>query len=460
MAREAIFIGYRRDDTGDVAGRIFDALETRFGRARLFKDVDNIPPGADFGEYIKSILPRCRVALILIGPHWAEAKDASGRRRLDDPHDWVRIEIETALATDGLQLVPVLINGAQMPRAEDLPASLQPLLRRNAAVIRRDPDFREDLHKLSQALRTSLRTGTLDLANLGSERKDFTRSRTDMPGWVLPTGAVVAAALALLAWSPWRHSTPPETITPSAAGQEFDDCNGAGWCPRMVTISAGSFTMGSPDSEIGHSPAESPQHVVSINRFAADKFDVTFDQWAACVSRGGCADNPNPDDHGFGRGNHPVINVSWNDAQQYVQWLSQATGQRYRLLSEAEWEYAARAGTTTAYFTGNSISESQANINSGEEAGRTQPVGAYPANAFGLYDMASNVWQWVEDCYHQDYSGAPTDGSAWVDGDCSHRVVRGGSWLSPAEYRRSAGRLFDDPTDRDYSNGFRVARNA
>lgn len=171
MAREAIFIGYRRDDTADVAGRIFDALESRFGRDRIFKDVDNLRPGADFGEYIKTILPRCRVALILIGPNWVNAVDEDGRRRLDDPNDWVRIEIEIALAASDLDVVPVLINGARMPRAEELPPSLHPLLRRHAATIRRDPDFRDDIDRLATALRASLRTGLLDLGSLGGDRR-------------------------------------------------------------------------------------------------------------------------------------------------------------------------------------------------------------------------------------------------------------------------------------------------
>jgi hypothetical protein len=171
MAREAIFIGYRRDDTADVAGRIFDALESRFGRDRIFKDVDNLRPGADFGEYIKTILPRCRVALILIGPNWVNAVDEDGRRRLDDPNDWVRIEIEIALAAGDLDVVPVLINGARMPRAEELPPSLHPLLRRHAATIRRDPDFRDDIDRLATTLRASLRTGFLDLGSLGGDRR-------------------------------------------------------------------------------------------------------------------------------------------------------------------------------------------------------------------------------------------------------------------------------------------------
>lgn len=169
MAGEAIFIGYRRDDTADVAGRIYDAMGTRFGSARIFKDVDNIGPGVDFGDYIKTVLPRCRVALILIGPHWLSSTDENGKRRVDNPHDWVRVEIETALATRGLLVVPVLVNGAQMPRAEDLPDSLRPLLRRNAAIIRRDPDFHDDVDRLAAAIRASVNTGVLDLSSLSGK---------------------------------------------------------------------------------------------------------------------------------------------------------------------------------------------------------------------------------------------------------------------------------------------------
>jgi hypothetical protein len=152
MAGEAIFVGYRRDDTADVAGRIFDALEARFGRDRVFKDVDNIPIGANFGLYIKNILPRCRAALILMGPGWSDARDGSGGRRLEDSNDWVRLEVETALAVPDLQIIPVLVNGAQIPSLEELPPSLQPLLHLNAAVVRRDPDFRSDFDRLANSL--------------------------------------------------------------------------------------------------------------------------------------------------------------------------------------------------------------------------------------------------------------------------------------------------------------------
>ncbi len=149
-----------------MAGRIYDAMSQRFGKQRVFKDVDNIGPGVDFGDYIKTVLPRCRVAIALIGPHRLESKDETGKRRLDDDHDWVRIEIETALATPGVLVAPVLVNGAQMPRGEEVPDSLKPLLRRNAAIIRRDPDFHDDLERLATAIRSSVNTGILDLSKI------------------------------------------------------------------------------------------------------------------------------------------------------------------------------------------------------------------------------------------------------------------------------------------------------
>lgn len=219
MAREAIFIGYRRDDTADVAGRIYDALEARFGKERLFKDVDNIPPGVDFGKYIKGILPRCRVALILIGPNWISARDANGHRRLDDPNDWVRVEAETALSINGLQVVPVLINGAQMPRASDLPPSLRPLVHRNAAIIRRDPDFRDDVGRLANALRASMRTGFLDLASLGEEPSRKNQSSIGS-GLLLSALIGVSALGGFLYFSGWRPdwmASPPATIEPQTA---------------------------------------------------------------------------------------------------------------------------------------------------------------------------------------------------------------------------------------------------
>ena len=236
-------------------------------------------------------------------------------------------------------------------------------------------------------------------------------------------------------------------------GRVFSDCD---VCPEMVVVPAGSFMMGSPSSEEGRYDDEGPVHQVNIARpFAAGVREVTFAEWDACVADGEC-NGYSPGDEGWGRGKRPVINVSWEDARGYVQWLSARTGEDYRLLSESEWEYAARAGTTTAYHFGDSISPSQANYDRSE--GGTVPVGSYPANAFGLHDVHGNVWEWTQDCRNDNYQGAPTDGSAWESGNCSRRVLRGGSWYYDPWVLRSANRDRSTAGDRNYIVGFRVAR--
>jgi formylglycine-generating enzyme required for sulfatase activity len=230
-------------------------------------------------------------------------------------------------------------------------------------------------------------------------------------------------------------------------------------CPEMIVVPAGDFTMGSPATEQGRYDTEGPQHTVMIARpFAVSKFDVTFADWDACVSVGGC---PRASDSGFGRGTKPVINVTWDEAQQYVAWFSKMTGQPYRLLTEAEWEYAARAGTTTTYPWGDEIGKGNANCTgcgSKWDNQETSPVGSFKPNAFGLYDMHGNVWQWVEDCYEANYSGAPTDGSAWTTGDCNQRVLRGGAWSYNPQLLRSASRDGDSSDARNRFLGFRVGR--
>ena len=181
---------------------------------------------------------------------------------------------------------------------------------------------------------------------------------------------------------------------------------------------------------------------------------MTFAEWDACLAQGGCSHRAG--DQGWGRGKRPVVDVSWDDiARQYLPWLSRKTGKTYRLLTEAEWEYAARAGTTTRYAFGDTIAKSQAQFDS---AGKTVAVGSFQPNAFGLYDMHGNVWEWVQDCWNGSYTGAPTDGSAWTAGDCSHRIVRGGSWGSDAGVLRATNRGRSSAANRTDSFGFRVGR--
>ena len=246
----------------------------------------------------------------------------------------------------------------------------------------------------------------------------------------------------------------------------------------MIVVPAGSFTMGSPAEEEGREPwdrmkgSESPQHEVAIAKaFAVGKFEVTFAEWDACVSDGGCTHRP--DDKGFGRGNRPVSNVSWKHiTQEYLPWLSGRTGRTYRLLTEAEWEYAARGVTNASvpserYRWGNTASHDYANYGTekccgGFKSGRDQwlasaPVGQFQANPFGLHDMHGNLWEWVQDCWNASYNGAPSDGSAWTTGNCGIGVLRGGAFDSPSMDVRSASRRILERHSRDDVSGFRVA---
>jgi formylglycine-generating enzyme required for sulfatase activity len=243
-------------------------------------------------------------------------------------------------------------------------------------------------------------------------------------------------------------------------GREFRDC--ADVCPEMVVVPTGGFMMGSLPGEEGRTDAEGPQRKVTIGRpFAVGKFEVTFAEWDACAADGGCVTNRRPNDLGWGRGRRPVINVSWYDAQEYAAWLSLKTGKVYRLLSEGEWEYVPRAGTATRYSFGDAISTSQAQYSADTwgKAGKAAEVGSFPANTFGLHDLHGNVSEWVEDAWHPSYEGAPKDGSGWIGGDMSLRVLRGGSWLSGGpDALRSASRANSRPDFRIYDVGFRLAR--
>jgi formylglycine-generating enzyme required for sulfatase activity len=222
---------------------------------------------------------------------------------------------------------------------------------------------------------------------------------------------------------------------------------------NFVNVSAGTFTMGLTKQKYYKSPA----HTVLVPAFSMSKYAITFDQYdefANATSRG------LPSDNGWGRGNRPVINVSWYDAVAYTEWLSSKTGKKIRLPSDAEWEYAARAGTTTEYYWGDLVGVNNANCNGcgGVWNGSTgtSPVGTFAANPWGLFDMSGNVWQWTQDCDHSDYVGAPTDGSAWTSGGCGNRVYRGGSWDYPSVNMHLAYSNSYPPSVKTGFIGFRV----
>lgn len=332
--------------------------------------------------------------------------------------------------------------------------------------------------------------------------------------------AIAAALLAVMSGAVAAGNAPIEitvgkenakrTITPGAgkdAGQSFRDCPD---CPEMVVLPAGSFLMGASDKEPERKRNELPQHNVTFAKpFAVAKFELTWAEWEACGAdtcapggAAGCTQRNTPycstlyGDEKWGRGKRPLINLDFNNLAQYLRWLQEKTGKEYRLLTEAEWEYAARAGTTTPYITGSTIIKEQARF--GEDVwgatGGTADAGSFAPNAFGLYDMHGNVWEWVQDCWHDNYDGAPQDGSSWTakltirskpytrcppngdkrvvkngDGDwsnyeceqeqCTARVLRGGAWSSNPKFLRSAYRTKYNPLDRNNYYGFRIARS-
>lgn len=244
---------------------------------------------------------------------------------------------------------------------------------------------------------------------------------------------------------------PAAAPTPARGPEIIRDCPE---CGEMVAIRPGAFDMGSVAFDM-----EKPVHRVTIAKpFAIGRREVTFEEWDRCVTAGAC--KYRPDDRGWGRGERPVINVSWDDAQVFVRWLTERTGRKYRLPSEAEWEYAARAGTSTSYWWGRDIGSRHANCRdcgSGTTL-QTVPGGTFDANPFGLYDTAGNAAEWVEDCWNENYRGAPQDGAAWLTGQCRQRVLRGGSFDSQSRYLRSMSRFRYDADVRYYANGFRVVR--
>jgi formylglycine-generating enzyme required for sulfatase activity len=317
----------------------------------------------------------------------------------------------------------------------------------------------------------------------------------------LTVSVVGLLGLAAMHVSPSAGADAAKPLAPAGeralkAGDSFRECND---CPEMVLVPAGSFTMGSPLNEAGRDADEGPQHVVTLAQpFAVAKFEVTVRQFAAFATETGHDAGPScwtfEDGKGEERadrswrnpgfvqdGSHPAACLNWHDAAAYASWLAGKTGKPYRLLTEAEWEYSARAPTTsgaaTRYSFGDDDDALCRNGNGPDHAARrikgagdwaafacddgfayTAPVGSFPPNAFGLHDVHGNVWEWTQDCYHASYDGAPANGAAWLSGDCSRHVLRGGSWTFAPTDLRVANRSGDVSDDRGTNYGMRVAR--
>jgi formylglycine-generating enzyme required for sulfatase activity len=266
----------------------------------------------------------------------------------------------------------------------------------------------------------------------------------------------------------WFHSAVVFAQDMYQPGDEFKDCAA---CPLMVVVPAGAFVMGSPEDEPGRYASEGPARTVTFTEaFAIGKFEVTVEEWAACVTAGGCEGERSVEDRRL-----PQIDVNWDDASAYARWLSAHTGHIYRVPSEAEWEYAARGGTSTPFAWGSDKDATEicrhanaagreadlpwVNLNCADAYEELAPVGQYPANGFGLHDMAGNLWELTADCANTSYDGAPSDGSPWLEGECAIYNVRGGSWHSEPASERPATRLAVPRAVKSFNWGFRLVRD-
>lgn len=522
-----IFISYRRQDGPGMAGRIFDKLTERFGHDAVFMDVEGIPPGSDFRQHITSRIDEAKVLLALIGSNWLRASGPKGR--LDDQNDFVRKELEAAFER-GVPVIPGLLGNTPMPRAEDLPNSIARLAYLNPTRVNDGADFQRHIERLMlelevrlgvlsppERIRAVAEAQTENLSELLRIAKldptqhlrfqewshssfrdndlrgcDFTGGRLlscdfkealiagarfdlaeiDRVGWDAGPRTNLRAAKDWVDFAKnWKRAEKPVSDRHLDVGAVFQD---APFGPEMVVVPPGSFVMGSPEDEPERSRNDSPQHEVTIgDPVAVGRYAVTFEEWDFAQDdhdwqRITGVKPHKPEDHGWGRGDRPVINVNWEDAQAYVKWLRDKTGKAYRLLSEAEWEYVARAGTTSPFWWGDGFTPDQANYNGnytykgggkkGKYRQKTLPVRSFEPNPWGLYQVHGNVYEWCEDVWHDNYNGAPDDGGAWNDDRSSSRVLRGGSWVDIPEFCRSAYRSRISAGSRGIGIGFRLAR--
>jgi formylglycine-generating enzyme required for sulfatase activity len=485
------FVSYRREDAAAWAGRLVADLRRELPSTQVFQDISAIAGGEDFVEAIHRALSTSVAFLVLIGPRWLEIRTERGTRRLEDPEDLVGLEIREALQRPELKVIPVLVGGARLPRAEDLPGDLRPLVRRQAHEIS-ESRWDYDISRLVANLR-----GIRDVRGPAGGKQRALRM-------ALAAGTVAAIGAALW-YASWRGSA--LDIASLKPGDVFRECKE---CPEMVVVAPGTFVMGA-ESDASRSPnrESTPAHTVTIAQpFAIGKYEVTVGEFRAFVEQtkhkvtpctylnwqkfeyvaDGGADWSNPT---FAQGErHPVVCVGRVDARAYVKWLNDKVVGKggtavYRLPSEAEWEYAARGGTRGAsYWAAEQAASDRtacAHANLLDEtnvmtAGRTRtgerfpcadgyadtaPVDdpAFKPNAFGLSHVVGNAEEWVEDCWHEDYADAPSDGRVRAGGDCSRGVVRGGdfTWgmqIGVGTHSRTWRLASSAGTD----SGFRVAR--
>jgi formylglycine-generating enzyme required for sulfatase activity len=392
-----VFINYRREDSADVTGRISDRLAARFGADNVFKDVDSIPLGTDYRQYLTRAVGGCDVFLAIIGRDWLQIADDAGQRRLDDLGDFVRIEIEAALQRN-IAVIPVLVRGAPIPAAKELPPSLRDLAYRNGIAVRADPDFRHDMDRLIGQIERLVR---------------------------------------------------PPTLT-NSLGMKF------------VLVPRGTFWMGGGGGQPGDRQVEiAHDFYLGVYQVTQQQWQAIMGRNPSWFSRTGTGKDKVKEVSDADLAQFPVELVSWEDVQQFIRKLKERdkghAGWVPRLPTEEEWEYACRGAACSRedcsfdfYFDQptNDLSSTQANFNGNDPAGsaakgpyleRTAKVGSYQPNRLGIYDLHGNVWEWTDS----------------VDG--SDQVLRGGCWYRVGSHCRAANRISRAPSLRRYSLGFRLA---
>ncbi|MFT3727854.1 MAG: SUMF1/EgtB/PvdO family nonheme iron enzyme [Terricaulis sp.] len=504
LFRYAAFISYSSKDAG-FAKRLHRQLESyrippslgRFVLSRggkknriypVFRDREELAAG-NLGDAIEANLNSSAALIVVCSPNAATSA-------------WVQKEIEYFARTGRRERIFAIVADSAPTKGpeESILASFPPAFRGDAlsgdklqplaADARDDKDgFRGACLKLIAGL-----IGVMPGQLIDRDKRE--RRKRLFGGLVLSLAPLMLLGLIWLNWSallpltfadifyrPYVHTAAVLRAGSTGARSRFQDCRaGSADCPAMIVIPQGSFLMGSrdgpppgdamlPDTYTGPQQDELPQHPVTLQRFAVSENDITFEDWNACVRAGGCLTTPHPDDSQWGRGQRPVIDVTWQDAQEYAAWLSRMTGKSYRLLTEAEWEYAARGETApplneSTYAWGNELPVCRSELRNGVNfdacpQSQTTPVGAFKSNRFGLYDTVGNVWQWIEDCYgpyDPSLGGAAVETEAKPYTSCARRVIRGGAWSASADQLRITSRRSLYQGARENDLGFRVAR--
>jgi formylglycine-generating enzyme required for sulfatase activity len=513
-----VFISYRRENTAGEARALFNDLAARLGENSVFMDVDSIALGRDFRSVLQETTAACDLMLVLIGRNWANVTDEGGRTRLENPADYVRLEIEAALKRD-IVVTPVLVQGAHMPAPEDLPAEIRNLAYRNGFELSHNR-WESDVQEMVRRFQLDGRTGGHQVKSIALQEAAPAPSRLPdiSAGSATPQAkpqrelfarrvrltrrqtigiaalAVVGTGAAIVGPSIRRLLSRPalRTISFDAASVDekgtrnppekysaaiFTEALGMGVGLDVISMPAGSFTMGSPAGEPERQPNEGPQHHVTLSAFFIGASPITQAQWAAVVSAHPDRIHVDLDlSPSFFKGiDLPVESITWNEAEEFCMRLGAITGRAYRLPSEAEWEYSCRAGAGTPFNFGPTITPELANYCGtggavcGDSDGKsvasdvyndvkytsgayglgpagvfratTTRPGTFPPNRFGLYDMHGNVWEYCLDKVTENYAGARLDGTANLSGPRdSQRILRGGSWSHNPAFCRSAYR--------------------